>query len=38
MNVSDVDGVTVKNSAIYVYIKVPIGAGGKKKDSDSTAQ
>ena len=36
MNVSDVDGVTVKNSAFYVYIKVPIGAGGKKKDSDNS--
>ncbi len=36
MNVSDVDGVTVKNSAIYVYIKLPIGAGGKKKEGEKT--
>lgn len=30
-NVSKVEGTTIKNSAIYVYIKVPIGAGGKDK-------
>ena len=30
-NVSKVDGTTIKNSSIYVYVKVPIGAGGKKK-------
>ena len=29
-NVSKVDGTTIKNSSLYVYIKVPIGAGGKK--------
>ena len=29
-NVSNVEGTTIKNSAIYIYVKVPIGAGGKK--------
>jgi hypothetical protein len=36
MNVSEVEGMTVKNSAIYVYIKLPIGAGGKKKEGDTS--
>jgi len=30
-NVSKVDGTTIKNSSIYFYVKVPIGANGKKK-------
>jgi len=29
MNVSDLPGKTLKNSAIYLYVKVPIGAGKK---------
>lgn len=29
MNVSDLPGTTIKNSAIYLYVKVPIGAGKK---------
>jgi len=36
VNVSAVDGVTVKNSGFYLYVKVPIGAGGKKKDGDTS--
>ena len=28
-NVSNVDGLTIKNSSLYFYVKVPIGAGGK---------
>jgi len=31
VNVSKIQDATVKNSSIYVYVKVPIGAGGKKK-------
>ena len=31
VNVSKVEGTTIKNSSIYVYFKLPIGAGGKKK-------
>ena len=30
-DVSKVEGTIVKNSSIYIYIKVPIGAGGKAK-------
>lgn len=30
-NVSKVEGVKIKNSSIYIYVKVPIGAGGKNK-------
>jgi hypothetical protein len=29
MNVSDLPGTTIRNSAIYLYVKVPIGAGKK---------
>ena len=29
MNVSDLPGTTLKNSSIYLYVKVPIGAGKK---------
>ena len=36
MNVSNVDGVTVKNSGFYLYVKIPIGAGGKKKADSGT--
>jgi hypothetical protein len=31
VDVSKVDGISIKNSSIYVYVKVPIGAGGKDK-------
>lgn len=30
-NVSKIEGTTIKNSSIYLYVKIPIGAGGKKK-------
>lgn len=33
-NVSKVDGSTIKNSSVYMYFKIPIGAGNKK-DKDS---
>lgn len=33
-NVSKIEGSTIKNSSVYMYIKIPIGAG-KKKDKDS---
>lgn len=36
MNVSAEDGVDIKNSAFYLYVKIPIGAGGKKKEGDGT--
>ncbi|MDZ7606936.1 MAG: outer membrane beta-barrel protein [Cyclobacteriaceae bacterium] len=35
MNVSNVDGVTVKNSGFYLYVRLPIGAGGNKKDTSA---
>lgn len=35
-NVSKVDGVTIKNSSVYIWVKIPIGAGNKedKKKKD----
>ena len=33
-NVSKVDDVTMKNSSIYFYFKIPIGAGKKDKKSE----
>jgi len=32
-NVSKVEDLTMKNSSLYVYIKIPIGAGSKKEDT-----
>jgi hypothetical protein len=31
VNVSKIENSTIKNSSIYFYVKVPIGAGGKKE-------
>jgi len=36
MNVSKVSGVTVKNSSIYFYCRIPIGAGKKDKEEKET--
>jgi hypothetical protein len=38
MNISEEPGTTLKNSALYVYIRIPIGAGGKKKDTSSAPE
>ncbi len=32
VNVSDVSGTTIKNSSIYFYVKIPIGAGKNKEN------
>lgn len=34
MNVSRIENTTIKNSSIYFYVKIPIGAGGKKKKAE----
>lgn len=34
MNISNVEGQKMKNSAFYVYFKIPIGAGMKEKPED----
>jgi len=34
MNISEIPGTTMKNQSLYVYFKIPIGAGMKEKPED----
>jgi len=36
VNVSEVSGTTIKNSSIYLYLKIPIGAGKKDTSTKET--